>query len=317
MLKKPIQLLILFCGLAIAVSTLATPITPTTPPSPTTNKKPIGPPYPEVWGYDLSNFPAMMYGLAGVRAFAMEDGDIWFLVTYSYEVNLSLEGVEKTFDEKNVLIKFFKNEQKVLSEAELKNFYKIVDTRHHRVSSGTEEHIFSDGSKLQFSYERNLRNYLKPEFYDSFFLKTNSNGDESRYSILAAAPQITMIKLCDDREEEQAPFLYKKLYPLGNPLYLKDDTFIVFKSGGNLILRFNKNFETQFKPKDSIRTYHGNYIQRNFFVMDYNLIDDLVTKFYNKSPRPLSLWQSLHDDLLCHFHNQYKDIVIQNNHFKN
>jgi hypothetical protein len=307
MLKKSIQLLLIFCGLAIAASTLAVPLISTTLPSPITDKKPIGAPYPEVWGYDLSNFPAMMYGSAGVEAFAMEDGDIWFLVSYSYNVNLSLDDLQKTFNDKNVLIKFFKNEQKILSEEELKDFYKIVDKRVgcHRVSSGTEEHTFSDGSRLQFSYERNLRNYLKPEFYDSFFLKTDPTGQEKKYSILVAAPQITMIKIYDDREVEQAPFLYQKLYPLGNPLYLKDDTFIVFNSGGNLILRFNKNFETKFKPKESVKTYHGNYIQRNFFVIDFNLIDELETKFYNKSPRPLSLWQSLHDDLLCHFHTQY------------
>jgi hypothetical protein len=42
-------------------------------------------PYSEVWGYDLSEFPAVKWGLAGVMAYAMDDGDIWFAVDYSYK----------------------------------------------------------------------------------------------------------------------------------------------------------------------------------------------------------------------------------------
>ncbi len=36
----------------------------------------ISAPYPERRGYDMSKFLAMKWGLAGVTAYAMDDGDI-------------------------------------------------------------------------------------------------------------------------------------------------------------------------------------------------------------------------------------------------
>ena len=43
---------------------------------------------------------------------------------------------------------------------------------------------------------------------------------------------------------------------------------------------------------------------RNFFVMDYSVIEDLAKK-YPGSPAPF--FQNIHDALLVHFHEQYNN----------
>lgn len=100
-----------------------------------------------------------------------------------------------------------------------------------------------------------------------------------------------------------AEFFYQKLYRLRNIIPLKDDTFIAFSRNSNLIIRFNKNLETQFKPVAPVQI-QGDYIMRNFFVIDYALIENLK-KEYPGSPMPF--YQYVHDGLLNHLHEKYRN----------
>ena len=98
-----------------------------------------------------------------------------------------------------------------------------------------------------------------------------------------------------------SPFYYQKLHLLNEIIALKDDTFIVFENEGNLILRFDKDLKTKFKPITPVRI-RDNYIMRNFFVIDYSLIENLEKKYQAQSD---SFYQNIHDDLLSYFHKKY------------
>ena len=83
------------------------------------------PPYPDVWGYDLSTLPAMKYGSAGMRAYLMDDGDVWFLITESYKIRPSMEDIEEHSNYKYLLIKFFKNEKKTYLKKNILKFSRL------------------------------------------------------------------------------------------------------------------------------------------------------------------------------------------------
>ncbi len=294
MLKKIIQILIVFWGLTIAASTLAI--------TTTTTKKPIGPPYPQVWGYDLSTLPAMKYGATSISAHPMQDGDIWFLVTQSYTVKPSMESSEKCVNEKYLLIKFFKNEKITLSEKERIELFKIIDKDGDPTKyKYDQEFHFSDKSKFKFCSNNSGGKYFCPDFYEQYFLKTSPQGQESKHSILVAEPQVKMWVDGGAGDRSGAPFYYQKLRLIRNIIPLKDDTFVVFENGSSLILRFNKDFKTKFKPETPIRI-QGTDVMRNFFVIDYSVIEDLEEKHLG-SPGPF--FQNLHDNLLSYFQEKY------------
>ncbi len=262
------------------------------------------PPYPDIWGYDLSTLPAMKYGSAGMRAYLMDDGDIWFLITKSYDITPSIEDFEKHSNYKYILLKFFKNEKKELSQKEYNQILNLIDKQKSRLDSIYDEEVtFSDGSKLQFSPNYTTAKCFFPDFYNRYFLKTDTQGQQRKISLLAAYPFVKMIIDGRPSERQAAPFFYQKLYFLSNIIRLKDDTVIIFEEGGSLILRFNKNFETKFQPITPVRI-QDNYIMRNFFVIDYSVIEDLEEK-HPGSPAPF--FQNLHDNLLTYLHEKHKN----------
>lgn len=262
------------------------------------------PPYPDIWGYDMSEFPAVKWGLADVTPFAMDDGDIWFVVTYSYKKTSPMDSLALFTDYKYVLIKFFNGEQRLLNAEERKKLLKITDGREIFFGyPNREEIVFSDGSKLSVHHERLTKRCYVPDFWRNYIVKTNAEGKEKNYSILAASTQVSISQSdIDCIAQGTTPFLYQKLHTLTNIIPLKDDTFIVLSStGSNLILRFDKDFKTKFKPVTLV-SMHGNEVNRNFFVIDYALIEKLYAQFKGQS---LQTYQSIHDALLIHFQEQY------------
>ncbi|MFI4937260.1 MAG: hypothetical protein ACHQJ6_01970 [Candidatus Berkiellales bacterium] len=258
------------------------------------------PPYPNVWGYDLSEYPAVKWGLAGKHAYRMEDGDIWFIITYSYKTVTSLKKRNTDFtDYKYILLKFFKGEQIELNEEEAK---KLRSNLRDKKLITSEKVNFKNGSTLKTVFKSSPKLCFIPDFQLGYMLKTDVNGLETKYSILGASTQVEMISDMARCEHQGSPFLYQRLYLLYKLIDLGDDTFIAFTDGSNLILRFNKNLETKFKPVTPVRTRDGNIILRNFFVIDYAIIEDLKSKNILKDV-PLS--QTIHDELIEYFKKQY------------
>jgi hypothetical protein len=262
------------------------------------------PPYPDVWGYDLSEFPAVKWGLAGVTSYAMDDGDIWFVVTYSYKKTNPMDSFAPFTDYKYVLIKFFKGEQTILNAQEREKLFEITEEKEIFLSYLHQKDInFSDRSKLSVHHGSRTKRCFVPDFMRNYIVKTDAQGKEKNYSILAASTQVSIHQSdVDCVAEENSPFFYQKLHTLTKVIPLKDDTFIVFAmSGSNLILRFDKDFKTKFKPVTPV-TIHGSDIMRNFFVIDYALIEKFEAQSLNQAG---STYQYIHDALLNYFQEQY------------
>lgn len=263
-----------------------------------------GPTYPEIWGYDLSEIPAVKWGGSSMEAYAMDDGDIWFLTNYSYNEKNSLTAKYSVTDEKYLLIKFFKGEQLVLSQKEREKLFELTEKKDiSPIFFNNDSLHFSDGSKLRMEHGSTAKLCYVPQLFRNYFVKTDSEGKEKKYSILVATPQVEMHTdraLC---EAPGAPFLYEKLHILSDGIPLKDDTFLLFETGKNIIIRFDKNLKTKFKPTAPTKLKNKIYIPYNFFILEYSTIEAFNKKFNGISvPR----YQSIHDALLLHFHNQYK-----------
>lgn len=260
------------------------------------------PPYPDVWGYDLSELPAMQWGAVSVFAYAMDDGDIWFLMTHSYKTSNPMDFFSPDTDRKWFLLKFFKGEQTELSAQAVEEVFKVTEGKEVEEKWHTSELMtFRDGSKLSVHYGSMPKMCFIPSCYRNYFIKTDMDGKETKYSVLVAAPQVRIYQDENFGEAEGAPFFYEKLCSFTSIVPLKDDTFIVFENGGNVILRLDKDLKTNFKPITPL-SISGKEILRNFFIVDYSLIEGLLSQFILK---PIPVYQNVHDALLLHFYNQY------------
>ena len=234
-----------------------------------TSTEQIVPPYPEIWGYDMSEFPAMKWGLAGIDAYAMDDGDIWFVVDYFYRKTNPMDFLAPTADDQYALIKFFKGEISILNWEERKKLFEATEGKDLDFYPNPVHMTFSDGSEIkvhQYS-PPNMRCYT-PDFSEHYLIKIDPKGNETKYSILAAYPQVSIWKDDPDcQPREVSLFFYQKLHALTNVIPLKDETFLVLSGNSNLILRFDKNFKTKFKPSSPTKI-SGNMIMHNFFVID-------------------------------------------------
>jgi hypothetical protein len=256
------------------------------------------PPYPDVWGYDLSDYPAFKQGGGIVNAYLMEDGDIWFFIDYSYPYQDPI--TQQEIARKYILIKFFKGEKQLLSAEEM---YKLHEQtkRKKSINLGANEALFSDGSRLVLKTSGPPKLCFIPDFGLDYFEKNTLDGKIEKYSILGAFPQVRTWYDHNYCEHQGAAFFYQKLYLFGSLFDLNDDTFMVFSRSENLILRFDKNLNTQFKPVSTIRVA-GSTINRNFFVIDHSLIEDLEKKYMNAK---VPVYQTIHDELLKYFREKY------------
>lgn len=263
----------------------------------------IYPPYPDVWGYDLSQYPAFKWGRGLViDAYRMDDGDVWFLIRHSYNVKDPMEDTWGDLTEqKYILIKFFKGEQKELNEQEMWELPNL--TRGKEITMQPKQIQFSNRAILKKVHGHRPKLCTIPDFAIDYLVKIDSNGNEKKFSILAGSPQVRMKEdqgLCD---VEAAPYIYQKLYFMSDNLIdLGDDTFITYSRESNLILRFNKELNTQFKPVNSMVTINNKLMSRNFFVIEYDVIENLISKTIGK---PIPLYQTVHDELLLYLKEKY------------
>lgn len=266
------------------------------------------PPYPEVWGYDLSEYPAVT-GLAGIGSiYRMDDGDIWFIILASYKEipDPMHKPYEEYKDESYILFKFFNGEKITLTRQEAKELEEKIADKEIKTDPFKQIVNFSDGSKLEEKMNYGGKRCSHMDFWLEFLLKTEKDGAEKRYSILASYPG----NIVDIRADEAGcelpglPFLYQKLHFLAYKLIdLGDDTFLAYSLGSNLIIRFDKNLNTKFIPMSPTVIQSNNYINRNFFVLDF----DWLKKWgISNTSETMPFYQSLHDNLLEYLSEKYK-----------
>ena len=264
----------------------------------------IHPPYPDIWGYDLSEYPAMKWNGSDVRGFKAPDGDIWFIISTFYQIEDPRQNLQKRkyLNQKYVLIKFFKNETIEISKDERG---KLISTlSKNSLESMFHKNItFQDGTKISVNFIPGGRFCFIPDFIRSYLLKEDLEGNKKSYSILAAFPQVKMRKDDSSCDVETGHFFYQKIYFLSHYLIdLGDDTFITYSPGSNLILRFDKNLKTKFQPMGRIME---NEINRNFFIEEFETIGTIQQ---NRRLKEGPAYQAVHDELLVYLKEKYNSL---------
>lgn len=269
-----------------------------------TNSPKIGPPYPEIWGYDFSNLPSIRSGGTFISAFQMDDGDIWFLILKSDKQKRSSPFVIKEFNQQWMLLKFFKNEKRLITKKQYSNFCKMLREKKVYRTLVDEKLLFGNGSTLEMGFESFAWKRFAPDFYCDYFIKTDKDNRQEKYAIVGIPPS-TDLRLDGGPGDEvrSGPFFYDKIDMFYMVVPLKDDTFLVYSEGSGLILRFDKNLNTHFKPVNSVKI-KGNVIPRNFFVVPYSVIEQFK---FDRSNELLFKFQSIQDALLGYFCNLYRN----------
>ncbi|MBN9287987.1 MAG: hypothetical protein BGO43_00575 [Gammaproteobacteria bacterium 39-13] len=259
------------------------------------------PPYPDVWGYDISDFPAMREGLADVDAYRMSDGDIWFVIDYSFKYKDPMKYHVGYKDEKYILLKFFKGEQIELDAEQLRELSNELEGK--KISKADSQVNFKDGSFLKVDPGTGAARCLPPNFIRHFYILSDVEKNEKKFSILAASPHVKVSRDGDMCDVRGAEFFYGKLDFLGNLIDLGDDTFIVYAGSASLILRFDQNLQTKFKSINPMAIRYQNLASHNFFVIDYSVIEQLEKK---SADLKMPFYQTVHDELLLYFAEHYK-----------
>lgn len=258
------------------------------------------PPYPDVWGYDLSSYPTMQNNEGVTLGYKMSNGDYWFKVKRVAET----EGDKnhKPTKAKFNLIKFFEGTVKELSDQEREDSIKIMN-RYNGISEYRFNKItFSNGDTLEFKdITLSARLCYVDGIRGSHLIKRDKDGKElGRYSIIVAMPKVQTIT--DPNQSEECSVkskngqIHQQLYPMaGSMVKLEDDTFIIFDDYYNIIVRFDQNLKTKFKPKVNYKTRDSRILEYNLFVVPFDFIDHLHDVLY-RTEKPVS--QGLQDGIM-------------------
>jgi len=267
------------------------------------------PPYPEVWGYDISDYQAVQDNNTLISAYSAPDGEIIF--TFVSEDTPYGYIKDEDFKEKRryKAIKFF--EGKIIDIGTSKDRGAFVKDNHLKRIGGASITL-KDGTVIKREYGSTGRfcpdNSLvrvrlvksKPETGDGYIGKYAK--DAERFSIIGAMPNIFRFRATkgEDPCPRSAEINYRQLYFLpGEFIQLEDDTFIAYETDKNLIIRFDRNIDTKFKPQHGIK---GTKIRdKNFFVIPYSVIEALNQKVLDNDEEWI---QGAHDRLLKYLEQQ-------------
>ena len=256
------------------------------------------PPYPDIWGYDFSDYPAAQESGSMILGHKMNNGDYWFKVRRVSEIegDKNRKAVKAKFN----LIKFFEGTTKELSDREKENLIKIMN-RNNDIDGSLNKVTFSNGDTLEFEDDTPSATYCYLDsLYGSKFIKRDKDGKIlGRYSIIMATSDIQTMH-DDNMSEECGPSaedgnIHLQLYPIfGGMVMLEDDTFLL--SGNyNIIARFDQNLKTKFDSKVKFKTRDGRTLYRNLFVIPYEFIESLI-HVLTVTDKPIS--QGIHDGIM-------------------
>ncbi|KIE05966.1 hypothetical protein NF27_CG01460 [Candidatus Jidaibacter acanthamoeba] len=275
------------------------------------NDKPKYPPYPDIWGYDLTDYKRTKDTSSIISAYLAPSGDIVF--TFHIEDQTKNNFDENDYNKNTWLaaLKFFTGE--IVEIGLPKNLDAFVEDN-KLVNIGSREIELKDGTMIIYDYDsagrlcqsNNLvRSSLligKPRSGEEWLYR--SDDQVKKFSIIEAMPDI--FRDYDRQGVDPCPrggkIIYKQLYFLPSTLIkLKDDTFIAFNSSGNLIVRFNKDLDTKFKPHKGIK---GMDINKNLFIIPYSVIENIYDQVIKEEEYGV---QGVHDRLLLYFQDEEKE----------
>ncbi|MBA8666880.1 hypothetical protein H1Q59_03110 [Holosporaceae bacterium 'Namur'] len=270
------------------------------------NDKSKYPPYPDVWGYDISEVTTRDNKSSFSSVYKALNGDIVF------------EVLDKRYNEKGLIknkyliLKFFEgkteevdNIKTYIKENNLERIYEIS-----KIILKNGQHIesyYSTGGTLCQNNELLQNLLLKGQVKEGRDRLSIHDEDVEKVSIIAARPNISRSidkedGYCDRGGPGGGELIYEQLYflPMGM-IKLDDDTFITVSN--HLAIRFDSNFKTKFKPKHDVclSTTNDWCIKGNFFVIPYSIIEELDMKTTKDNDHGV---QGLHDRILLYLYKQ-------------
>lgn len=272
-----------------------------------TNKK--YPSYPDVWGYDLSNYHATKTNKIYLEPYKSKDGDIVFLIDIKEGKGSSLE--EKFDNTTFIVIKFFGKSVNTIKGSDWQAFklknaidndsINPVDMKTIKLKDGSiiQPYSLPGGSVCQYN-ELAQKMLLKGKLkFNREELSFYDEGVE-KISIIGSTLDIWRYidkgdGMCERGGPKGGELIYKQLYFLPSYIIdLHDDSFITYSA--NFIIRFDKNFVTKFKPNMHIDfgSKAIDHMKGNFFVVPYSKIEELDTKAAQDNDHAV---QGLHDRL--------------------
>lgn len=252
------------------------------------------PPYPDVWGYDLSEYELLRERKAHLMAYVMPDGDIAFVFPVSEVPYKEKDGRLTIKNDKWLLLKFFAQEKTFLTVDQLdevtKNtkYISFIGNNNIKLSNGT---VVKKDIPLDSTFCRS-NNLLS-----SLTLKDSSEKTIKKVSIISGYDKPLKQKgstFCEGERGEA--YIYKQLYFLPrNIIKLEDDSMLVFSGDGTLIVRLTKDLTTPFKPVTPIDVTNGRKTLTNLFILPYETIEKLHSEVPSDST---SGEQGLHDGIV-------------------
>jgi len=217
------------------------------------------PPYPEVWGYDISDDFNKSSGLS-FDISRMKNGD--YILYYPSLPDVSKAGAYDT------AIHFFEGAKRKFSG--LKALSKYMNSLGEASTRKIRSHIvLKDGKIIDVNvnnraYMKHHNNHNRLHYYYIKRIDDFENGNAD-YELSA----IGIATFCEDNGacKNWAYFLAPQL------LELKDDTFFAFDDDYYLFIRFDRDFKTKFKPQRTIKLDDTRELKSNFYVIPYSKVE--------------------------------------------
>ncbi|MDF3047659.1 MAG: hypothetical protein K0R73_777 [Candidatus Midichloriaceae bacterium] len=203
------------------------------------------PPYPDVWGYDISDDSNQEFPFLCIDK--SEDGD--YTISYS----------DKDGESFNVINVFKGGKKKFPNWKELD---KYLDSEDKRMFSGSARFAsLSDGKLIATGYK-----LPGSSPYYQYVRRTPGHFDEkdNEYEL----SPIGIATHCKGGKE-----CINEVYFLASSfIRLEDDTFFVFDSSYYLFIRFDRDFKTKFKSQHTVKLDDNRELKSNFYVLPYSKI---------------------------------------------
>jgi len=202
------------------------------------------PPYPDVWGYEFP-WPEDDNRRSGIDVAGMPSGD--YMITYvKHWIKVKRkDGSCCDSSGKFARILFFSEESQNLTENEYNEFW--TKNRGNRLR---ENKIILRNKNMweQISISTSAR--CPDPFYDYYIVKKDADGgiiEKKMLLYLYDKPQRSNIdRYCERNNTYKKDYILKKVENVYVKfVLLKDNTFLIYDTSGNFIIRFDENLNTK------------------------------------------------------------------------
>ena len=223
------------------------------------------PPYPDVWGYEFP-WPEKDSRRSGIDIAKMPYGDYKITYVKKWIKIKRKDGSCCDLVGRFVEISFFSEGSKELTEKEYNEFWNKNRSKRIRDNKA----ILSNG-KLIEQVSTATSAHCPDPFYDYYIIKKDKDGktiDKKMLLYLYESPQRTNInRYCERNSSYQKDHILKWVENVyGKFVPLEDDTFLIYDASGNIIIRFDGNFNT----KSSLINSRLFLIDRTIYEKIYN-----------------------------------------------